>query len=339
MAKKEVKEDKIMTDKIVLRAFKITNPHVTEKTSGVRKKLEKILTTEHSADKRCLILNPNDINKEQDLISDYSSNGDNQSIFCTLLRMKLGNRVQHITDDLLSAHKFSLNDLKQRTIKTAGIYQRHYYFSILGDFLVTGGMPLNQTIKQLQTYLAWLLEDETLEITPMIESPKECKLSDLTSAIFKDPDFDSDDSTTSENTESKDLVATSEEINTNITETKTSWLNQKTIQKILPQILQESLKLKDIDDLAKIVSAQLVVKFSKPRKMAKEDYEKILGATLKPVGDIENVEFKTKDKKRIIKGKDLLKSKIIEIEKTETGYLSEEQLKQAMAHYLREISQ
>lgn len=82
-----------------------------------------------------------------------------------------------------------------------------------------------------------------------------------------------------------------------------------------------------------------MVKFKKPRGMAQQDYEKILGATLKPVSDIENVQFKTKDKKRIVKGKDLLKMKKVEIEKTNSGYLIEEQLIQAMAHYLQEISQ
>ena len=41
----------------------------------------------------------------------------------------------------------------------------------------------------------------------------------------------------------------------------------------------------------------------------------------------------------MIKGKDLLKSKIVKIAKTESGYLVEEELKQSMAHYLREISQ
>lgn len=72
--------------------------------------------------------------------------------------------------------------------------------------------------------------------------------------------------------------------------------------------------------------------------MSKQDYEKMLGATLKPINDIENVKFKTKDKKRLVSGKDLLKTKTVEIEKTENGYLVEEQLKQAMAYYLQEIS-
>lgn len=327
-------EKQIETAQVVLRAFKINNPNASMPTSQVREKLEDLLESDNFAEQRCLVLNPADSNKEQDLISDYNSNDRKQSLFCTLLRMKLGNAVQHITDELLHERKFSINDLKQRTIKTAGVYQKHYYFSILGDYLVTGGMPQNQTIKQLQTYLAWLLKDETLEITPMIETPPECKFSDIVSATFEDPDFESD--------KNQSLSGKSEEGNQQRTEistkTASSWLNMKVIKELLPKLMKEGSSLAEIDDLAKIVSAKLLVSFKKPRKMSKQDYEKMLGATLKPISDIENVKFKTKDKKRLVSGKDLLKTKTVEIEKTENGYLVEEQLKQAMAYYLQEVS-
>lgn len=340
--KEALTENKIEVAQIVLRAFKINNPNATTATSQVREKLEAFLESDHSAEQRCLVLNPDDTNKEQDLISDYSSKGKDQSLFCTLLRMKIGNGVQHITNELLNEHKFSINDLKQRTIKTAGIYQRHYYFSILGDYLVTACMPLNQTIKQLQTYLAWLLKNEVLEITPMISPPKECKLSDLVSATFADPEFNDVSPFQSEqnaHTHNQQTTKNNPIQNVENTETKRSWLNVAVIKELLPKLLREKSDFKDVEDLAKIISAELVVKFKKPRRMVQEDYEKILGATLKPVGDIENVKFKTKDKKNIVKGKDLLKTKTVEIEKTESGYLVEEQLIQAMAHYLQEIIQ
>lgn len=339
MVEKNITE-KIETAQVVLRAFKINNPNATTDTSQVREKLEAFLESDHSAEQRCLILNPDDTNKEQDLISDYSSKGKQQSLFCTLLRMKLGKGVQHITDELLNEHKFSINDLKKRTITTAGIYQRHYYFSILDDYLVTACMPLNQTIKQLQTYLAWLLNDETLEITPMISPPRECKLSDLVSATFADPEFNDiphpQPEQNAHNQPSPNNIPVQPIENTEI---KRSWLNTAVIKELLPKLVKEHSGFKEVENLAKIISAELVVKFKKPRKMVQEDYEKILGATLKPVGDIENVKFKTKDKKSIVKGKDLLRTKTVEIEKTESGYLVEEQLIQAMAHYLQEIRQ
>ncbi|WP_178161469.1 hypothetical protein [uncultured Haemophilus sp.] len=338
--KKNLTEKKIEVAQVVLRAFKINNPNSTTATSQVREKLEAFLESEHSAEQRCLILNPDDTNKEQDLISDYSSKEKNQSLFCTLLRMKIGNGVQHITNDLLNEHKFSINDLKKDEIKAAGIYQRHYYFSILGDYLVTACMPLNQTIKQLQTYLAWLLKNEVLEITPMISSPKECKLSDLVSATFMDPEFNDVSPFQSEQkTHSQQSTPNTPIQDMENTETKRGWLNFAVIKELLPKLLSETADFKEIEDLAKIISAELVVKFKKPRRMVQKDYEKILGATLKPVSDIENVKFKTKDKKNIVKGKDLLKTKIVEIEKTESGYLVEEQLIQSMANYLKEISQ
>ncbi|WP_236566470.1 hypothetical protein [Pasteurella multocida] len=123
------------------------------------------------------------------------------------------------------------------------------------------------------------------------------------------------------------------------TGTKRHWLSKVFIKELLPKLLKEGSDFKEVENLAKIISAELVVKFKKPRKMIQDDYEKILGATLKPVGDIENIKFKTKDKKNIVRGKDLLKTKTVEIEKTESGYLVEEQLIQAMAHYLQEIRQ
>ena len=83
--KEALTENKIEVAQIVLRAFKISNPNATTATSQVREKLEAFLESDHSAEQRCLVLNPDDTNKEQDLISDYSSKGKDQSLFCTLL--------------------------------------------------------------------------------------------------------------------------------------------------------------------------------------------------------------------------------------------------------------
>lgn len=82
---------------VLLRAFKIKNPHVTQATSGVREILEQRLN-ERTADLRCLILNPEDVKKEQDLVSFFDSNDPKQSLFCTMLRMSIGNDVQHIAE-------------------------------------------------------------------------------------------------------------------------------------------------------------------------------------------------------------------------------------------------
>lgn len=319
---------KVKKTNVTLRAFKISNPNMSTSTSGVREFLENTLTSSNKAEERCLILNPEDITKEQDLISFYDSNGSDQSLFCTMLRMAPGNEVHHITKALLQDTKFSIEKLESQDLQTAGIYKSHYYFSILDDYLVTAILPLNRTIKQLQTYLSWFLKNELIELTPLIEKPKECKLSDLDFAVFQEPDFSKEKDSPVNNFHTSDQV---------LIQTKQHYLGLDMVKKILSNLFDDGKKIEEIDDLAQIVSAQLLIKFRKPRKMDQEQYERILGATLKPVSDLENVKFKTKNRKQIIQGKDLVKMKVVEIEQTTNGYLSEEQLKQEMAKYLRDL--
>lgn len=100
-------------------------------------------------------------------------------------------------------------------------------------------IAISDTVYQLQTYLAWLLKDETLEITPMIETPPECKFSDIVSATFEDPDFESD--------KNQSLSGKSEEGNQQRTEistkTASSWLNMKVIKELLPKLMKEGSSL------------------------------------------------------------------------------------------------
>ncbi len=86
-----------------------------------------------------------------------------------------------------------------------------------------------------------------------------------------------------------------------------------------------------------IVSAELLIKFSKPRSMDEDSYAKLLGATLKPVSDLDNIVFKRSDGRSEIKGKDLLKIKNVTIEVTDSGKLVEQEVFQEMSRYLKEI--
>ncbi|HEF0030338.1 TPA: hypothetical protein R8G57_004938, partial [Citrobacter freundii] len=73
-------------------------------------------------------------------------------------------------------------------------------------------------------------------------------------------------------------------------------------------------------------------------KMTDDEYERALGAYLKPVSDLDNVSFKRKDNKTEIKGKDLLLTKAVDIETTQSGKLVEQQLLQEMSKFLVELS-
>ncbi|MDF7667978.1 hypothetical protein PT273_09010 [Orbaceae bacterium ESL0727] len=71
--------------------------------------------------------------------------------------------------------------------------------------------------------------------------------------------------------------------------------------------------------------------------MSEDEYKKILGAYLKPVADLDNISFRPTNGKSIIKGKDLLKTKIVDIDVTKTGKISEPALLQEMSKFLIEL--
>jgi len=330
-----MEKNKESTQSITLRAFRIKNPDLTALTAGLRQSLQMVLEASQTAEERCMLLSQEDDNKEQDLISFYQSYSDKQSLFCTMLRIAPGNDVPHITSKLLHLVKFPITQLEHNELNTAAIYKSHYYFSVLGDFLVTATLPMNRTIASLQTYLSWLLKDETLEITPMVQPPKGYKLSDVSTATFTDPKLENKTQKSEQEADEQTKNKKGEIVVSQNTQAK-GWLTQTALKQFLPQLLKDVKSLSDVD-LTQIISAELLIKFKKPRKMTIEQYENILGATLKPISDLDNVKYRTKDNKTSVKGRDLLKTKKVEIEKVGNTHLNEEQLMQEMAKYLGEL--
>ena len=304
---------------IILRAFRIKNPSPTSSNSGIREKLECELNKVCAKD-RSLVLDPNDIKQEQILVSNFDSYAQNQSLFCTMLKMELTDNVKQVSDDLLKLPKFTIEELDMQQLQTAGIYKEHFYFSVLNDFLVTALLPINRTIKTLQTYLSWFLKDEMIEIYPMVERMDNYKLSDLKTAVFEDC--------------SKYRFAK------NVEQEKENTIGNKVKQislDMLKNLFKECDDFKEIEQLESIISAQLLIKFKKPKKMTEDDYEKILGASLKSVADLDDVQFKTKDNKKIVSGKELHKTKEVKIQLASNGSIIEEDLKQEMARFLYEL--
>lgn len=65
------------------------------------------------------------------------------------------------------------------------LYKGHYYFSLSDNYLVTD-LPGNITIKRLQTYLNWLVE-QSYDISPCIEKSMAKHLSEIKQIIVQDP--------------------------------------------------------------------------------------------------------------------------------------------------------
>lgn len=298
-----------------LRAFKINNLSLTISQSDLDKRLLEKLNGSEKSQERCMLLSPEDEAREQDLISYYMSYGEKQSLFCTLLRMAPGDNVQHITNTLLQEPKFSIENIENEQLNTEAIYQYHYDFSIKGNFLVTN-LRGNITIKRLETYLSWYLRDESLSLVPMVETPEGTKLSDIATATFGDAKYTPPDGNQAPSAPKSKLLTLAKER--------------------LADLLNDNESLSEMD-LDEILSAELLIKFKKPRKMTQEEYEQKLGSLLKPVADAENVTLKTKDNKKFVSGRDILLSKTVQLETTESGHVVEQQLVQSMAKFLDEL--
>lgn len=303
---------------VKLRAFEIINSDIKKKQSDIGDKLRVKLQNSAAVHDRRMLLNAEDPQKEEDLISDFAKNSSTgDPVFCTMLRVALGNNVQHIDNTLFSKKNFTISELNSNVVNAEAIYKNHYYFAVNNNFLITN-MPGNLTITRLQTYLNWLL-NELYEVNPLIAEDAMPELSNIKDIIVKDP------------------VA-----GNSITPVagKPTFGKSFNIGKAALDLVRHALTdAKDISDhqLEQMISAKLVIEFKKPKKDDDEQMRKAFGALLKPVSDLDNFEFMTRNNKKIIKGKKILRVKDVTIETTDSKLLNEAQLSQEMNKLIREL--
>jgi len=299
---------------IKLRAIKIENNDINKKNSGLlsilTSKLEK-----SKAKERIMILNQDDPKKEEDLISDYQIKKD-VYISGAMLRIMESSDSPSIPDDLFNETKFVISELDKLEIGNSKIYKDHYYFLLNNNYIITN-LPGVYTITRFQTYINWLLEKERdnnlFEFTPLMMFREEIKLSELRNIKIQDP-----------------IVKEPQRPNE---------IGGKRILELSKDLIYSLLKdVHSFSDVAleKIVSAELLIKFKKSKDISKEEYQKILGAYMKPISDTENVIFVPK-KGSPIKSSEILRVKIVNVELTESNKISEPQLLQEMEKYLNEI--
>lgn len=296
-----------------LRAFRIENNEISQSDSGLLNNLrEKLIGSK--VEQRRMLLNSEDIKHEEDLISDFNSNKPN-CLSGVLLRIAHSEDVPSIPDTYLQHEKISINELDNIKAGSSIIYKDHFYFLLNNNFIITN-LQTNIPIKKVQVYLNWLLEKERgerlYEFTPMIMPQKQTQLSDIKKIIVQDNSVSFGDKPNSTNNKKFTLSL----------ETLTNLV--KDVQS-LRQIVENN-----------IVSAELLIKFTKPRKMSEEDYQRIMGAYMKPISDTDDVSFATK-RNGIIKGSEILRIKPVDIELTETNKINEPQLYQEMESFLNEL--
>ena len=314
-----------MSDGMKLRAFTIDNPDFNQRSTDILSALRNKLLTSENANARKMVLNEQDENREADLISNYNHDStDQEPLFCTMLRIAPGNNVQHVSEVLMGKNLFSLDELDEDELnRAAAIYKSHYYFALTDQFLVTN-LPGNRTIRQLQTYLNWLL-GTLYELTPMIDTVQVDSLRDIKNITFQDSAI------SPWTTKKTDTGSSIGEKRINIGHIAADYLRS-----ILAS--QTDVKYLDEIELEQMISAKLIIQFKRQRKNSSEEIQKAYGALLKPIADLDDIAITDKNGKVLMNGKSIQKTKTVKIDRTTTGKPNEQTISQEMRTFLLELA-
>lgn len=297
--------------KFTLRAFEISTTNPNDDASTCLSDIVKALDSDRNiAEKRLMALDGE--NSVQDFLSSYEVN--KSYLFGSLMRVKPGSQLSEIPESLLSSSKISQSDLKGINKNLIGIDL--YYFFLTKKYLITT-LKSSFPIKRLETYINWLIQNNKLySFYPCVDSST-VKAKDVKEIIFSDGnDGNSFGSDLKDNEEKSFFIK-------DLPNKLLSFLGlpSNTIGEILNQGL---------------VSSKVSLSFKKTKNKDESLYKELLSAPLKPVSEIDNVKYKTKEGK-IISGREVLRTKNVEIELVEKDIISEPQLIQEMQRFAMEI--
>lgn len=308
---------------IKLRAFSLKNIDLKHNETNLLPLLCGKLTDSVMNDRR-LLINPDDPQREEDLIANFDLHmKGNECIMVagTMLRIASVDDTPNITDDILNKEKVDIETLESIKSDSKVIYKSHYYFAVNNEHLVVS-LPSNRPISAYQTYINEYLkdvrEDILYEFTPLLTKSEKVRFDDVKSIKIGSKDYP---------------ICGNSHLET---DTSPFWVKKvkNVARNVLKELMEESKDLKQILD-EEIVSAELVLKISKKKNKAKEN-EKALSAFLKPVSDTDGIELITKNGK--VAADNILKTKSVSIELTESKHISEAQLFQEMEKFLNELS-
>ncbi|GAB7141311.1 hypothetical protein RsTz2092_12830 [Deferribacterales bacterium RsTz2092] len=298
------------TKSIKLRAFNIKSTDMIVNASEILTQLKTKLPNTKAKDRQ-KVLNSEDPTGEHDVMSDFTIQ---ENIFSgTILRIIPNGDDEHIEANLFEKETFSIDEIKRTKAGGAAIYKSHTHIC-LDDANIITDLRYPNTIQGVETYINSLLDTHIFKFNPIVIPKPNMSLVDISTMTFSD---------------------SSNQSSINTTERKSFWIDKTMIKSIMDKVLSDTQTLADID-IEQLISAKLQLKFVKPKSMSEDDYKRKLSAMLKPISDLDNVSFESKDKRKL-SAKDLLREKLVSIEKTDTGFISEQQLNIEMAIFLDEI--
>lgn len=259
------------------------------------------------ASQRLMDINKQESNK-QDLISDFLNVNNGQMVAGTSIRITKSKDVPIITDDMLKQNQFKVSSINKNAKDDEKTCLDYFYFCLSNNKLIVT-LEQRSGISRFETYLNWLLSTkdtgEIINITPTVNAD-EISVSDLKRITIGNSYNISVDNPGGDNKESigSKMVTLSNDI--------------------LKKLFSDTASFSDLMG-AKICSADLVIKFSKPRGMGEEEYKKkTAGAILKPLEDYDNVRFKTNGGKKLL-GSQVLKIEQVEVEEVD-GAVNEQEV-------------
>ena len=211
--------------------------------------------------------------------------------------------------------KFSFNDISNLKDKTnTKIYKDYYYFLLNNNYLLTN-LSGKYSVECFQTYLNWLCKDtrgdNLISFLPKLALSEDLKLSDL----------------------KKIEIGENTILKTNL-QTDSGLKFKNKLSDFLKEIFDFNDKILNDIDVSQFFTANLVLKLnSKQKELTDENYERILGAIVKPLTNDSNVVILGKNNKRLL-GANVNCVKEITVEKTSSDNINEQQLKQEMEKIL-----
>lgn len=305
---------------MTLRAFEIDNPTKATPCSDLTDNLIIKLRSQRgkAKDRRMLLSSES---QDEDILTDFSIKESAPYVWGVMWRIAPTKETPNIPENLFEKEKITAVDINSKDGKSNLLTRKDlYYFIINRQFLVTN-LPKNR-IKSLQDYLNWFLTIERgnnmYSFTPLVSAPENTKLCDIKNIVIGNHGKKHQGGK-----KVIDLPKGLEKIYNLATEKIKGMVNE----------------IPDFEELKKnnILSASLVINFKKPSKMKDEDYGRMLGTFMKPIGEDEDVSFKLKDGKQV-RGKEVLRTKKIDVELLEGGIINEKSLMLDMEKFINDLN-
>ena len=302
-----------MVKSVKLRAFKFDNPDIKAYHSDAQQKLADKLQNTLIKD-RGMLLNEGDPLEETDYIAHFHTTPSGVLIGA-VVRTTIAENTPNMTNEMLNKQNIVIADLQMVNGKNL-LVKYLYYFAISEDYLVTN-LRGSQKITSFQTYLNWLLQNEVVDkpycILPVIKKYEMVNYNKVKGIKFQAP---------------RPNKETHEQQKTII----------KKFRNIKKQLLSSDLfnDVKDIDEIINndAVTIDILLKFAK-QPDANEDYEAQIGNIINNIVDTSTVSLNTKNGQ--VKLGDVEYIDVVDIETTETGLLSEQQLYEQMEDVIKNL--